>query len=127
MAENLATSKQWRYYMKHELEPAPFQRGDRLQYIGGNLIEAPSPFGGEHADRLLEPGMVGTVMKSQPGWIDPVSGKPQPAHCRIKFDTSGYEFTINANNKDRFKELRKKGEGAAPVADDKPGWARSER
>jgi hypothetical protein len=87
-------------------DPAPFEKGERLEYIGRHSIEAPSPDGGEKADTLLKPGMVGTVVYTQPGWIDAVSGKTQRAHCRIKFDATGYEYTITADNKDRFKRCQ---------------------
>jgi len=90
--------------MRQKPEPAPFEVHDRLEYLGESSIEAPAAVGGETADTLLKPGMRGTVVYSKPGWIDPRSGKSQPAHCRIKFD-NGYEFTINSENKNRFKNL----------------------
>jgi hypothetical protein len=90
--------------MEYNPEPALFEVGDRLEYLGESSIKAPAAVGGEMADTLLRPGMKGIVTYSNPGWCDPASGKNQPAHCRIKFN-NGYEFTINQGNKSRFKKV----------------------
>jgi hypothetical protein len=59
-------------------ERAPFQIGDRLEYLGENTAD-------------MHRGMRGIVVASQP--------------CKIKFYDNGYEFTITAENKDRFRKF----------------------
>jgi hypothetical protein len=90
--------------MNREQEPVIFEVGDRLEYLGAIPIEAPATFGGQRAHTLLKPGMIGIVTYSQPGWTDPANGTDWPAQCRIKFGI-GYEVTIYADSKWRFKKL----------------------
>jgi hypothetical protein len=90
--------------MNRDQEPVIFEVGDRLEYLGGSSIEAPAAFAEQKPDTLLKPGMIGIVTYSQPGWTDPANGTDRPAQCRIKFGR-GYEVTIYADSKWRFKKL----------------------
>jgi hypothetical protein len=91
--------------VQHKPERAPFQIGDWLEYVGETSIEAPARSSDETADKLMRPGMKGIVVASLASRKDPVSGETQPAYSRIKFYDNGYEFSINARNKYRFKKF----------------------
>jgi hypothetical protein len=90
--------------LQNKPEPAPFETGERLEYLGKSSIEAPARHGDKVADTLLKAGMIGTVGYSKPGWTDLASKKAHGAHCMIKFD-NGYEVLIDSGNKSRFKKV----------------------
>ena len=95
--------------MDQDTQPAPFNVGDHLRYIGKTTRTLPAarPSG---AELVLTPGLVGVVILSTGALAEPNS--PLPWHIQVQFD-NGFQLDVTPENAADFEMAH--GEGSPTV------------
>jgi hypothetical protein len=85
--------------MNEDTQPAPFNLGDHVRYIGAQRRTLPAGQGNE-TEQVLAPGMEGVILLSTGALAD--DGGPKPWLCRVQFQ-NGFQLDITPENRADFE------------------------